>query len=302
MALIRLRSAARPAGAALLALAAVLSAAVPASAATHLVTTEWLQQNLSRKDIRIVDMRVDLRDYWESHLPQAVFLDVAALRWPDKGVPVKLMPPAALAMMLGALGIGRDTTVIIYSEINHYRAAYFAWALDVIGHPSWAILEGGFQGWKKEGRPTTQDYPALKPVAYPVPSVDPEVQASLAEVRDRNTARTVLIDARPAELYAGERGNYKRDGHIKGAVSHFWASDLLQDGRWRNLEALKESYASIGATPDKVIYISCGQGLMSSHEYVTLKYVLGFPRVKNYDGGFSEWSAIESLPVEKTAK
>jgi thiosulfate/3-mercaptopyruvate sulfurtransferase len=287
-----------------IAVGAVLSGCGPIAlgaqpAADRIVTPDWLQTNLGRPEIRIVDMRGDIREYWEGHIPGAVFLDSTALRWPDRGVPSKLLPPAALALLLGEMGIGKRTRVIVYSEVNHYRATYFMWALDVLRHPNWALLEGGFERWKKESRPVTQDYPALKPTVYVLGGgPDPGVRATLAEVRDRDTATTVLLDVRQADLYAGEKGSWKRKGHIQGALNHFWALDVDETGAWRPADELRRAYEALGATPDKTVIVSCGQGLMSSHAYFTLKYVLGFPRVKNYDGSFNEWSAVASLPVE----
>jgi len=273
------------------------SGAPPAT--ERVVGADWLQANLDRPEIRIVDMRGDIRDYWEGHIPGAVFLDSAALRWPDRGVPSKLMPTAALALLLGEMGVRKNTQIVVYSEVNHYRATYFMWALDVLGHPNWVLLEGGFERWKKESRPVTQDYPALKPVVYSAGrQPDAGVRATLADVRDRNSATTVLLDVRQADIYAGEKGSWKRKGHIKGAINHFWALDVDETGAWRPADELRRAYEALGVTPDKTVIVSCGQGQMSSHVYFTLKYVLGFPRVKNYDGSFNEWSAVASLPVE----
>lgn len=282
-----------------LALTGSNSAALSAPQTDKLVGSDWLQANLGRTDVRVVDVRGDIRDYWEGHIPGAVFLDSSSLRWSDRGVPGKLMPPAALALMLGQMGIGKTTQVVVYSEINHYRATYFLWALDVLRHKNWVMLEGGFERWKKENRPVTQDYPAVKPVVYgSVREADAAVLATLAEVRDRNAATTILLDVRPADLYAGEKGSWKRKGHIKGAVNHFWALDVNEAGAWRPVDELRRAYEALGATPEKTVIVSCGQGLMSSHPYFTLKYILNFPRVKNYDGSFAEWSAVDTLPIE----
>ncbi len=281
-----------------------LAAALAASALTaaepdaRLVGPDWLAANLTNPKVRIIDMRADIREYWESHIPGAVFLDADVVRWPDRGVPGKLMPPAELARLLGEMGIGRDTTVVIYSEINHYRAAYVAWALDYIRHPSWAILEDGFQGWKRQSRALTQDYPKIKPAAYDWKGkADSTVRAAMEDVRTRDRATTVLVDVRPAELFSGEKGTWKRKGHIEGAISHVWVEDLNSNGTWKDVEVLRKAYADIGVTPDKTIIVSCGQGQMSAHTYFTLRYVLGFPRVRNYDGSFNEWSNVDTLAV-----
>jgi thiosulfate/3-mercaptopyruvate sulfurtransferase len=267
---------------------------------SKLVSTEWLENNLNTESLRIIDVRSNIRDYWQNHIPGAVWLSPEALRLADHGVPGKLMPTEALAIMLGKMGVGRGTTVVIYDEQNDFRPTYLIWALDYLGHPSALMLDGGFDKWQKEERPVTQDYPEINPVDYDLTSMpDHEVRASLGEVEEAvKEDRAVVLDVRPVELYTGEKGFWKRKGHIPGAVNHFWDDDLNQDGSWKDVEQLRATYESLGATPDKTIITSCGQGLMSSHTYFTLKHILGYPRVKNYDGSFNEWSNIDSLPVD----
>jgi thiosulfate/3-mercaptopyruvate sulfurtransferase len=269
-----------------------------------LVSTDWLVNNLSNKDIRIIDMRSDIRDYWESHIPGAAYLDPAIIRWTEGGMFGKLMAPAAFVMMLGELGIKENTFVIVYSERNNYRAAYFIWALDYIGHKSSALLVEGFERWRREGRALTQDYPQIKATQYKLPSkLSTEVRAALEEVKKAVTSGdSVILDVRPLDLYTGEKGTWKRKGHIKGAINHFWALDLMEDGTWKSKEELAKMYERIGATPDKTIIVSCGQGQMASHTYFTLKYILGYSKVKNYDGSYNEWSNIDELPVETGTK
>lgn len=282
----------------LLAAGALAAALSGADLPDRIVGPQWLTENLANPKVRILDLRGDIRDYWEAHIPGAVYLDADVLRWPDQGVPGKFMPAASFIRLLGEMGIGRDTTVVVYSEVNHYRAAYILWALDHIGHPDWAVLLGGFEVWKRGGGALTQDYPRIAPVAYAWKGpADSSVRATMAEVRDRDAAATVLVDVRPADLYTGEKGNWKRKGHIKGAVHHFWADDLNADGSWKDPEALRKAYAAVGATPDKTVIVYCGQGQMAAHSYVTLRHILGFPRVRLYDGSFNEWSNVDALPV-----
>lgn len=268
------------------------------TAENRIISPDWLEKNLSRKDLRLIDMRADIRDYWAGHIPGAVYLDESALRWPEAGIPGRLIPVDVFYRMLGELGVDRKTTVIIYTEINNYRATYLAWALDYIRHESWGILEGGFNRWKNEARPVSQDYPEIKRVVYePKVRPDDRVRAYLEEVRDRDE-RTVLIDVRPPEFYTGERGNWKRKGHIPGAINLPWSYFLKDDGSWKDIEFLKKNLSSLGISPDKKVIVYCGQGLMASHTYLALKYVLKFPEVKLYDGSFNEWSNRIELPVE----
>jgi len=256
------------------------------------------------QNLRIIDVRLNVKDYWQNHIPEAVHLSPEAIRWSDQGVPGKLIPSEAFAIMLGKMSITEKTTVVIYSDKNDFKGTYLIWALDYIGHPISALLEGGFEKWGKENRPVTQDYPEITATEYSLPSkLNEEVRATLEQVKNFIDSKdAVLLDVRPAELYTGEKGFWKRKGHIKGAKNHLWDEDLKEDGTWKSKKDLKKAYEKLGATPDKMIIVSCGQGLTSSHTYFTLKYILGYPKVKNYDGSFNEWSNIDELPIETKVK
>jgi thiosulfate/3-mercaptopyruvate sulfurtransferase len=281
-------------------LLAALHAPLPAQDLPgKVVTSEWLAANLKAADLRILDLRTDIRDYWESHIPGAVYIDPVVVRWTDGAVPGKLMPVQAFAMLLGELGIRESTRVVVYSEKNNYKASYFIWAFDYIRHKNAALLDRGFDNWRKEGRATSQDYPSIGAVPYRLPStLNEDVRATLEDVRKAVGGSDVLIDARPAEMFSGDKGTWKRKGHIQTARNRPWSADLLEDGSWGNVDNLRAAYADLGATPDKSVIVYCGQGQMASMTYVTLKYVLGHSRVRLYDGSYSEWSVRADLPVE----
>ena len=198
------------------------------------------------------------------------------------------------------MGVNKNTAIVVYGKGNDFNAPYLIWALDYVAHHSAAMLDGGFKKWQKEGRPVTQDYPRITSTQYPMPShLHEEVRATMEEVKGAISKGTaVLLDVRSPALYTGVQGPWKRKGHIKGAINHFWADDLDADGAWKSKEELQKAYSQLGATRDKNISVSCGQGQMSSHTYFTLRYLLGYPNVKNYDGGFNEWSNFLELPVE----
>jgi thiosulfate/3-mercaptopyruvate sulfurtransferase len=263
------------------------------------VSTKWLRDNLDRPDIRVLDVRNSVTDYWQNHIPGAVYMNPEAMRLADHGVPVKLMPLEALVVMLGEMGIDPKTLVVVYTEKGDFKGPYLAWALDYLGHEGVKVMEGGFAKWQKEGLPVTQDYPAITPKKYTQPgALHREVRASLDDVKKAVTSGSALIvDVRPVKLYTGEEGAWKRKGHIKGSLSRFWGEDLTTEGTWKEKAELKAVYEKLGITPDKLIITSCGQGQMSAHTYFTLKYLLGYPNVSNYDGSFNEWSNIAELPV-----
>jgi len=265
----------------------------------RLVSGDWLAANLNNVNVRIIDTRMDIRDYWLSHIPGALYVDTDVLRWPDHGVPGKLISVEALALLLGQMGIGEKTTVVAYYDKNGYPPFYLLWALEYIGHKNFALLQDGFERWRTEGRPMTQDYPNIKPVSYRLPAkMSADIRATLEDVVRETKSGSVLLDVRPEDLYKGEKGAWKRKGHIKGALSHPWASDLANDGTWKPKEELLAVYQSLGVTPDKKVIVYCGQGQMAAFVYFSLKHRLGFPNVKLYDGGFSEWSVRVDLPIE----
>jgi thiosulfate/3-mercaptopyruvate sulfurtransferase len=110
----------------------------------------------------------------------------------------------------------------------------------------------------------------------------------------------VLVDARPPDQYAGDAGAQLRRGHIPGAINHYWQTDLVEGEfakTWKPAEEIREEYRRQGITPEKQVIAYCNGGLESSHVYVTLRAVLGYPRVRVYDGSWTEWSEREDLPI-----
>ncbi len=270
---------------------------------SRVVDTDWLDSHID-DDLVVIDIRTAITAYWESHIPGAVYLNAEALRFAEGGVPVMLASADMLARKLGALGVTNATPAVVYTETGDYKAPYLVWILDYLGHDASAALEGGFGKWQSEGRFVTQEYPEVTPVDYALPQRRNEaVRASLEDVEEiLESGDYGLVDVRNPALYTGERGFWKRNGHIPGFHGHFWGDDLNAECTWKSVDELRASYAAIGVTADRPTLVMCGQGLMSAHAYFTLKYVLGFPNVKNYDGGFHEWSQYDRLPVATGAE
>ena len=254
-------------------------------------------------DVTVIDVRDDYTRYLESHIPRAVYLHVEELRAADRGVPNKLLGLVSYTALFSRLGLRPDRPVVIYSagETRDIDATYLAWILEGLGHPSVYVLDGGFGKWSLENRTVTRRYPAVDPTAF-VPAAFTPARATLDEVRAALTARdVVIVDARNPDQYAGRAGAQLRRGHIPGAVHHFWQGDLVKVDFatvWRRSDELRASYATQGITPEKTIIAYCNGGLESSHVYFALHNLLGYARVRVYDGSFTEWAERLELPVK----
>jgi thiosulfate/3-mercaptopyruvate sulfurtransferase len=163
------------------------------------------------------------------------------------------------------------------------------------------VLDGGFFKWQLEQRPVVGEYPRLAQTRFPAEPFRPE-QASLEDVQwALRTGEAILVDARPPDQYAGEAGAQMRRGHIPGAINHYWRDDLALEGFgyvWKPRDELRASYAAQGITPDKDIIAYCNSATEASHVHFTLRYLLGYPRVRVYVGSWTEWAELTELPLE----
>lgn len=277
----------------------------PAAAVPHpgIVSTEELAAWQARGPVALVDIRTDVFTYLRSHLPGAVYLNTETLRASRGGVPTQLLDGPAYAALFSRIGLPFDRPVVVYSagETHNIDATFLAWLLAGFGHRRVYVLDGGFFKWQLEQRPVVPEYPLLVETALPSDPFRPE-QASLEDVqRALRTGNAILVDARPPEQYAGEAGAQMRRGHIPGAISHYWRDDLTQEGFgfvWKRPAELQAGYEAQGITPDKDIITYCNSATEASHVHFTLRYLLGYPRVRVYVGSWTEWAGRRELPLE----
>ena len=271
-----------------------------------LVSTEWLTEHLSDPHVVVaeVDENPDLYD--EGHIPGAV-----KLHWRDDlqdPVERDLVDRETFERVLGERGIGNGTTVVLYGDKNNWFAAYAYWYLKIYGHEDVRILDGGRQKWIDEGRETTTDVPTPEPQSYRAAERDESLRAYRDQVREWLGAPTrALVDVRSPGEYAGdlisppgyEQEGAQRAGHIPTAVSIPWASAVSDDGTFKRPEELRELYAGKGITPEKEVTAYCRIGERSAHTWFVLRELLGFERVRNYDGSWTEWGNLVDVPIEK---
>ncbi|HEV3407089.1 MAG TPA: sulfurtransferase [Gaiellaceae bacterium] len=271
-----------------------------------LVTTEWLAEHLGDENVVVaeVDENPDLYD--EGHIPGAV-----KLHWRDDlqdPVERDLVDKETFERILGERGIGNDTTVVLYGDKNNWFAAYAYWYLKTYGHGDVRILDGGRQKWIDEQRELTTETPAPTPGTYRAGERDESIRAYRDQVRDWvEGGGRALVDVRSPGEYAGdliappgyEQEGAQRAGHIPTAASIPWASAVRDDGTFKGPDELKELYASKGVTPDKEVTAYCRIGERSAHTWFVLSELLGFERVRNYDGSWTEWGNLVDVPIEK---
>jgi thiosulfate/3-mercaptopyruvate sulfurtransferase len=271
-----------------------------------LVSTDWVAQHLDDPNIRLVESNEDILLYDTGHIPGAVKID-----WFNElNDPVvrDYLDGERFAQLLSGKGISRDTTVVFYGDKNNWWATYAFWVFQLFGHPNAKIMNGGRKKWEDEGRPLKKDVPHPAPTTYPVVSRDDsKIRTFREEVLAHVQKQGVLVDVRSPGEYKGEllhMADYPqegalRGGHIPGAANIPWAKAANEDGTFKSADELKALYGGQGVTPDKDIVAYCRIGERSSHTWFVLKYLLGYPRVRNYDGSWTEWGNLVGMPIER---
>jgi thiosulfate/3-mercaptopyruvate sulfurtransferase len=271
-----------------------------------LVGTEWLAAHLDDPKIRIIESDEDVLLYDTGHIPGAQKLD-----WhQDLNDPVQrdYISSEQFQSLLRAKGIDESTTVVFYGDKNNWWAAYAFWVFQLFGFTNAKLLDGGRIKWEQEGRPFTTDVPRYPSTSYKAPKrSDEKIRAFFQEVRKHSESGKPLIDVRSPEEFTGQRMHMPdypqegtlRGGHIKGARSVPWARAANPDGTFKDADSLRTIYEKEkGLKPGEDIIAYCRIGERSSHTWFVLTYLLGYERVRNYDGSWTEWGNAVRAPIE----
>jgi len=255
-----------------------------------LVSTQWAADHLNDPNIRLVEVDVDTTAYEQGHIPGAV-----GWNWQSQlqdNIRRDLIDQSALESLLGQSGISNDTTVLLYGDNNNWFAAYAFWQLKYYGHKDVRLINGGRKKWVEQKRLLTTEPTKVAATKYRAASPD-EAPAQLVDVRSGDEFTGKII-APPGMSETAQRG-----GHIPGAANIPWAQAANEDGTFKSPEALKALYEGKGVTGKNEVIAYCRIGERSSHTWFVLKYLLGYDKVKNYDGSWTEWGNLVGAPIEK---
>lgn len=280
----------------------------------YVVETAWLAERLSDPGVVVLDGTTHLMppppkpyhvvsgraDFEAGHIPGAQFVDIdTELSDPHQppGLHFTLPSPELFAAGMARLGIGNDTMVVCYATANHWWATRLWWMLRVFGHDKAAVLNGGFQRWKAEGRPVETGPARPRGHAVFVARYHPEMVADKHEVLAAiGKADTCTVNALRPEQHAGTGGTvYGRLGRIKGSINVPAVSVVDEDNRFKPATELRRMLAEPLAKPEVITY--CGGGIAAS-SITMLLAMLGHENVKLYDASLSEWAPDPALPME----
>src|SRR5918992_4017323 len=287
-----------------------MTASIESRGYTHpdvLVSTEWVAEHLKDPKVRLIESNEDTLLYSSGHIPGAVHVDWTA----DLNDQIRrdYITREGFEALMSKIGATPDTTIVFYGDKNNWWATYAFWVFQLFGFTNARVLDGGRTKWEKEGRPMVTEVKTFPRTNYRAPKRDDSrIRAFKDEVVEHMRARRPLIDVRSPEEYSGQRTHMAeypqegvlRGGHIPGAKNVPWARAANPDGSFKSADELRQLYETeqgLKSSDDIIAY--CRIGERSSHTWFVLKYLLGYEKVRNYDGSWTEWGNAVRAPIEK---
>lgn len=270
-----------------------------------LVDTNWVDQHKNDPKVRVAEVDYDpTANYTLGHVPGSVLIDWKA----DINDPLtrNIITKQACESLLQRVGVNDDTILVLYGDFNNWFAAFAFWVFKYYGYKDVRLMNGGRKKWLEEDKPVTKDIPSHAKGNFKASEPDSSIRVFLRYVRDTLGSK-ILVDVRGPKEFTGEilappeypTEHAQRGGHIPGAVNIPWGQAVNEDGTFKSADELQKLYQSKGVAADKEVISYCRIGERSSHTWFVLKYLLGYPNVKNYDGSWTEWGNMIDNPIER---
>lgn len=271
-----------------------------------LVSTDWALEHLHDRNVRFIEVDVDTQQYEKGHLEGAI-----GWNWQTQlqdQVRRDILSKEQLGSFLSEAGVTPFTTLILYGDNNNWFAAYALWLLKYYGHEDVKLMNGGRKKWAAEGKPLTDYFPLYPKTVYKVLTANGGLRVTRDYILSRlRAAGHGLVDVRSPDEYSGKiiappgmSETAQRGGHIPGAKNIPWSQAVNENGAFKSAEELQALYEAKGISPDLDVVITyCRIGERSSHSWFVLKYLLGYPDVRNYDGSWTEWGNLIGAPIER---
>jgi thiosulfate/3-mercaptopyruvate sulfurtransferase len=267
-----------------------------------LVTADWVDEHLDDDKVVLVEVDEDTTAYDKGHIKGAVKID-----WKqDLQDPVRrdFVNKQQFEALLSDRGIAGDDIIVLYGGNNNWFAAYAYWYFKLYGHDDVRLLDGGRKKWELDSRELTEDVPSRSQTSYTADDQDTAIRAFRDEVVEAIGTKN-LVDVRSPDEYAGRllapahlpQEQAQRAGHIPTASNIPWSKAANDDGTFRADDELRELYGDAGVDFGKDTIAYCRIGERSAHTWFVLHEILEQPKVKNYDGSWTEYGSLVGVPV-----
>ena len=266
-----------------------------------LVTTAWVAERIGAPGLRVIDVASNADGYASGHLPGAV-----EIAWKRDLVPFEdessgeVIDAGRFAALASRLGVAPEDALVFYGDEGGRHACRAFWTFAYYRHPgALHLMDGGRERWRSEGRELSHARPEAVVSAYPLPaSTDDSLRATAEEIMSRlGDGGYAVVDARTPAERAGEDVRAARGGRIPGSIGLFWKACVAEDGvSFRSREELASLCAPVPR--EAAVAVHCQLGMRSAHVWFVLRHVLGYERVKNYDGSWQDWGNREDTAIE----
>jgi thiosulfate/3-mercaptopyruvate sulfurtransferase len=272
-----------------------------------IVDTKWIYDHLNDPQVRIVEVDYNPdSSYRLGHIPGAALFDWKQdLNDPNKK---DIISKEGCEDLLQRTGVNNDTILILYGDYKNWFAAFAFWVFKYYGFNDVRLINGARKKWFEEDRPVSLDVPSYPKGNFKASEPDSSIRVFIPYVRESlNSMDKILVDVRGSEEYSGNilappeyaSEQPQRGGHIPGAINIPWNLAVNEDGTFKSADELKKIYASMDVTHNKEVITYCRIGERSAYTWFVLKYLLGYPNVKNYEGSWAEWGSTVGNPIER---